>query len=54
MKNWLDKELEFIQWLYKYKNFLGRLKRKDFKEFSSKTEALKEYYKEKGVDNYER
>lgn len=44
--DWLDKELAFLDWLYKYKNFLGKLKRKDFKYFSSKEEALKEFEKE--------
>jgi len=45
--NWLDKELSFITWLYRYKNFLGQLKRKDFKEFSTRGEALKEFEREK-------
>ena len=35
-KDWLDKELEFIHFLYKYKSFLGKLKRKDFKEYPKK------------------
>jgi len=45
--DWLAKELAFIHWLYKYKSFLGRLKRKDFKEFSTREEALKEFEREK-------
>ena len=48
--NWLDKELHFITWLYKYKNFLGGLKRKNFKQFYSREEAMKEFYREIGED----
>jgi len=48
--DWLGEELTFITWLYKHKNFLGRLKRKDFKEFYTREEALKEFYKERGED----
>lgn len=41
--DWLDKELAFITWLYKYKAFLGTLKRKEFKYFPTKEEALKQF-----------
>lgn len=44
--DWLDQELAFITWLYKYGSFLGSLKRKDFKYFSSRGEALKAFYEE--------
>lgn len=46
LMSWLDNELVFISWLYKYKNFLGSLKRKDFKEFSTKEKAVKQFEKE--------
>jgi len=46
----LDRELAFVTWFYKYKNFVGQLKRKDFREFSTREEALKEFYKERGED----
>lgn len=49
--DWLDKELAFITFLYKYKSFFGTLKRKDFKEFSTREEALREFErKNKDVD----
>ena len=47
--NWLEKELAFLTWLYKYKNFLGSLKENEFKEFKTKQEAIKQYMKEKGL-----
>jgi len=50
--DWLDRELAFIKWLYKYKNFLGKLKKREFKSFASKEEAIKTYEKETG-ERYE-
>lgn len=41
--DWLDKELAFITWLYKYSNFYGSLKRKEFKDFSTKKEAWEQF-----------
>ena len=43
--DWLDRELQFVTWLYKYKSFLGTLKRKDFTYFPTREEALKEFKK---------
>jgi len=40
---WLAVELDFVSWLYKYKNFLGRLNPKDFKQFDSRQEAFNAY-----------
>lgn len=48
--DWLDKELAFIHWLYKYKIFLGTLKRKDFNNYPTREKALEEFYKEGGMD----
>ena len=47
--DWLDKEFAFIIWLYKFNNFLGSLRKKDFKEFSTKEEAIRQFEKETGV-----
>lgn len=46
--DWLDRDLLFFTWLYKYKSFLGKLKRKDFKEFSTKEEAIYQFEEETG------
>lgn len=40
---WLRVELDFVRWLYKYKNFLGKLKPGDFKQFDSREEAWDAY-----------
>jgi len=48
--DWLDKELAFITWLYKYSNFFGQLKRKEFKEFLTRKEAWEQFCKEIGED----
>ena len=41
--DWLDKELSFVTWLYKYKSFYGTLKRKDFNEYLTREEAWKRF-----------
>ena len=48
--DWLFQELAFITWLYKHKNFIGSLKRKDFHNFLTREKALKEFYKSIGED----
>jgi len=45
-EHWLKIELSFIEWLYKYKNFLGRLKLEDFKQFDSREEAMNTWINE--------
>lgn len=49
MTNWLKIELKFITWLYKYNNFHGTLKIKEFREFSTKEEAVNQFEQELGV-----
>lgn len=44
--DWLEKELQFIHWLYKYKTFLGTLKRKEFKDFPTRKDAWKIFEEE--------
>lgn len=41
--DWLTKELAFITFLYKYKSFLGTLKRKDFNDYSTREEAWEQF-----------
>ena len=48
--DWLDEELAFIHFLYKYRSFIGSLKRKDFNNYLTREEALREFYKESGED----
>lgn len=49
---WVESEVKFLTWLYNHKNFLGKLKVKDFKSFSSKKEAVESYQREMGETYY--